>query len=1085
MKVKLPAIEVIEKLTNKNLIKHHIHPALEFESNEIESDIGCLRVKYGDQWYFFTSKDELITDDIEIAIKCNKLPTPERIENNEINLKWTKHPLLRDYSVKEILDSWVEDFNIVEEDRTRGILGLRSPQVGALYGVLAHWKASDDIATVVLPTGTGKTETMLCLMVSNRCENLLVTVPSDSLREQLADKFYSLGLLKKFGLVGEKSLYPKVGVLREKFTNENDLTEFFVKCNVVISTMQLVAGSSLENQILMSTVCDYLFIDEAHHVKAKTWNSFRETFKAKRTLQFTATPFRNDREKIDGKFAFNFPLSKAQSEGYFKKINFVSVREYDPRLVDGVIADKAIEKLREDREAGFEHILMARCANKKRADEIFELYSAQKDLNPVKIYTGVKDKTKILERIKSKDSQIIICVDMLGEGFDLPELKIAAFHDIRKSLPITLQLAGRFTRTNLDGSLGEATIVANIADLDVKNELEELYAQDSDWNVLLPAFSTSQIEKEIEFAEFIDGFKKIENSNVPIQNIKPAFSTVVYKNVTDTWSPRNFKEGLTAVDSYEYLFYDINSDDNVFLIITGRTQEIDWGISKDIQDIIWDVFIIFWETRENLLFIHTSEKKGNYRDLAKAIVGEQAQLIDKLDVYKSFHNVKRVRLQNVGLKEFLGKNIRFRMTFGADIEEALSKAESARAQKAFVQGVGYEEGKKVSIGASSKGRIWSHQRGNVKEFMNWATELGKKLNNDNVDPNTILRNTLIPTLISETPNAYPILVDWDEELYIQSETRFSFSVGNRNYDLSNCELGIRDGSDTRTLLFELITDDSRIQIKQILYLETIDQDGQSTQVPAFRFEKLGDTAVTVTHGTKSYEIADFFEKYIPTFWFSDGSALTGNEYIELKQEIQHFNRESIQTWDWTGVDISKESQHVQPKIQNSIQYKVIEVLKAKDYDVVYDDDYSGEIADVITVKNEGDKLVIEFYHLKYASGGNVNNQISNLYEVCGQAQKSIHWKHKTGREFFNHLLRRETKTRNNESCSRIEKGTKEDLETFESLAKSQIPMDFKVFIVQPSISKNNASDSILTLLGVTENFLMEMAAIKLAVIASN
>jgi hypothetical protein len=55
----------------------------------------------------------------------------------------------------------------------------------------------------------------------------------------------------------------------------------------------------------------------------------------------------------------------------------------------------------------------------------------------------------------------VICVDMLGEGFDLPELKIAAFHDIRKSLAVTLQLAGRFTRFRPD--LGEATFIANIA----------------------------------------------------------------------------------------------------------------------------------------------------------------------------------------------------------------------------------------------------------------------------------------------------------------------------------------------------------------------------------------------------------------------------------------------------------------------------------------------------------------------------------------------------------------------------------------------------------------------------------------------
>jgi superfamily II DNA or RNA helicase len=55
---------------------------------------------------------------------------------------------------------------------------------------------------------------------------------------------------------------------------------------------------------------------------------------------------------------------------------------------------------------------------------------------------------------------------MLGEGFDLPELKIAAFHDIRKTLAVTLQLAGRFTRARHD--LGDATFIANLADVDVR-----------------------------------------------------------------------------------------------------------------------------------------------------------------------------------------------------------------------------------------------------------------------------------------------------------------------------------------------------------------------------------------------------------------------------------------------------------------------------------------------------------------------------------------------------------------------------------------------------------------------------------------
>jgi hypothetical protein len=54
-------------------------------------------------------------------------------------------------------------------------------------------------------------------------------------------------------------------------------------------------------------------------------------------------------------------------------------------------------------------------------------------------------------------------------------------------------------------------------------------------------------------------------------------------------------------------------------------------------------------------------------------------------------------------------------------------------------------------------------------------------------------------------------------------------------------------------------------------------------------------------------------------------------------------------------------------------------------------------------------LDLQFYHLKFAKDGLVNTRVDNFYEVCGQALKSIHWKHKNGGEFFEHLILRETK----------------------------------------------------------------------------
>lgn len=187
--------------------------------------------------------------------------------------------------------------------------------------------------------------------------------------------------------------------------------------------------------------------------------------------------------------------------------------------------------------------------------------------------------------------------------------------------------------------------------------------------------------------------------------------------------------------------------------------------------------------------------------------------------------------------------------------------------------------------------------------------------------------------------------------------------------------------------------------------------------------------------------------------------------------------------DWAGVDIGKESQHVEPLIIDSIQYKVINDLKAQDFDIIYDDDRSGEIADVVDIRDEESRIYIQLHHLKYAKNGHISARIDNFYEVCGQAQKSVIWKQKKGSDFFNHLLRRQTKVRLCQSRSRIEKGSVEKLESLMSMAKRK-PIKFEIFIVQPSLSINNPPEDTLRLLAVTEKYLKETANMDLNVIVN-
>src|SRR5262245_53018373 len=77
-------------------------------------------------------------------------------------------------------------FKFVEE--TGATAGLRTPQLGALHAILAHrsMETAEPI-TIVMPTGTGKTETMLAAFC-HAPKRTLVIVPSDALRTQISDK---------------------------------------------------------------------------------------------------------------------------------------------------------------------------------------------------------------------------------------------------------------------------------------------------------------------------------------------------------------------------------------------------------------------------------------------------------------------------------------------------------------------------------------------------------------------------------------------------------------------------------------------------------------------------------------------------------------------------------------------------------------------------------------------------------------------------------------------------------------------------------------------------------------------------------
>nr|CUV27148.1 Helicase domain protein [Ralstonia solanacearum] len=1095
MKVRLPAVYAVKNRIEKNWIRQ-----LAWAEQNIDAEVVRF-VTDGAEGF------EVRSSSLPIPVQILKstprhLPAPDEaavlryatatIVGEMLDAStgtWLQHPLLHvgnqaltNLAAKTAIASWRGAFKYTQEDRAAGVIGLRPPQAGALHAVHAHWSVSDEVASVVLPTGTGKTETMLGVLTSACCERVIVVVPTDALRTQIANKFSTLGLLKAPGstILAENAHYPVVGVLEHNVDTLDDLTTFFEACNVVVTTSHIAGQLSFAFQSRIAELCTHLFIDEAHHSEAPTWKRFKSQFGKRQVLQFTATPFRDDDQLIDGKIIYRYPLRQAQRDGYFQPITFRSVFEFNENKADRAIANATILEL--DNDTTGLHVAMARAVDIPRAKQVFEIYKAIGRYNPILLHSRLTagERREALEKLMSGQSRLVVCVDMLGEGFDMPELKIAAFHDVRKSLPVTLQLAGRFTRTRPD--LGSATFIANVANVGVRQELEKLYSQDPDWNELLPELSDTAIDKQIEARNFFEGFEPF-SGEIPIQEIKPAASMVVYRTRCSAWKPKDFLKGLQGLTPSDKVCHTVNRAENMLVVVVGTSKTVPWTEIEAVRDWEWELLVAIWDKERELLYIHGSSKSGEYRTMARVLCGEDVQLIQDPDLYRCFHGVKRLLLTNLGMNEQFGRQIRYIARMGADVASRLSESSKKTARRAVISGVGFEKGATATIGATKRGRVWSFQRIRLESFARWCKHVGAKVIDETIDPEDVLKGTLIPKLVKERPAVMPIAVEWPDCIYQEPESVYSIQLGGTEAtEFWNLGIELVDPAETGEITFRVFGDSS----EAVLRLQVIPVDDET--VSTYRFVPVGP-AGTLTKRQTTWTLSEFFEENPPVITFADGSYLEGNLLVALPDIYAPYDRERIAAWDWAGVDIKKEAQGT-TREKDSIQFKVIEDLKkAGGYDIIYDDDGSGESADVVTIKvTEDDSrttIAVDFYHCKYSQQSSAGARVGDLYEVCGQAQKSISWLQNQLRhtELFVHLLRRDPKVRKGEELSRYQVGDRDTLAAIRNRSRVAA-LKLRVFIVQPGLSRSQATREQLSLLSVTENFLLETYDVPFGVIGS-
>ena len=385
------------------------------------------------------------------------------------------------------LDSWVrtkqplESFFLNLDFNIEGNVFLREPQHDGYLRTYEFFRAGKNKAILQIPVGCGKTGLAALLPLGLAEGRVIVIAPNLPIKNGLYD---AMDITNR-----QKCFWRKTGVLNKDqmvagplaCTLETGNISVATKSHIVITNIQQLA-TNVDKWLAQfpDDFFDMIIVDEAHHSAAASWQKVIERFPSAKVILLTATPFRSDRQEIDGELVFRYSFRSATLKGYIKRLkaSYVVPSEIELGFRDersrtyslaevlelkeedwfsrGValalpcnqhIVDSSLEKLEELRQSGTRHQLIAVACSINHAREIRSLYQ-ERGYSADVIHSKKRDdqQAAILNALHNGTLDCIVQVQMLGEGFDHPKLSVAAIFRPFRTLAPYVQFVGRIMR---------------------------------------------------------------------------------------------------------------------------------------------------------------------------------------------------------------------------------------------------------------------------------------------------------------------------------------------------------------------------------------------------------------------------------------------------------------------------------------------------------------------------------------------------------------------------------------------------------------------------------------------------------------
>lgn len=414
--------------------------------------------------------------------KLYELTRQRRIPATRIGKKWTYD--------REELAEWVRTSKSLEDffkDTPASIetnSNLRDPQRDAYTEAAAFFQGGGKKALIQLPVGCGKSGVAAILPFGIAEGRVLVIAPNLTIKDEI---YKALDITNK-----QKCFWRQRAVLEDKHmksgpyvcTLDSGNLSVCEKSHIVITNIQQF-GRDADKWLTRfpEDFFDLIIVDEAHHGAATSWKRVFGRFPNAKVANLTATPFRSDRQELDGELIFRYPFKSASIKGYIKKLkaSYVAPTELTFTLKGeertysleevlkmkekewfsrGValstpcnvsIVDNSLEKLEQLRQTGTRHQLIAVACSINHARQVRSLYkergyeAAIVHSNPEK-EEDERENEAVMRDLYNGVLDCIVQVQMLGEGFDHPKLSVAAIFRPFRSLAPYIQFVGRILR---------------------------------------------------------------------------------------------------------------------------------------------------------------------------------------------------------------------------------------------------------------------------------------------------------------------------------------------------------------------------------------------------------------------------------------------------------------------------------------------------------------------------------------------------------------------------------------------------------------------------------------------------------------